>query len=73
MIAPSCELIESFLKGISVIVNPKLHFFPNPQIFVHIQRELHCNSLPIQQLSRKQHIFGKRDNSLLLGINYRRL
>ena len=26
--------------------------------------------LPIQQLSQKQHIFGKLNNSLLLGINY---
>ena len=25
----------------------------------------------MQQFSRKQHIFGKRDNSLLLGINFR--
>ena len=41
-----------------------------PDFFSHIQRELHCNNLPIQQLSRKQHIFGKTDDSLLLGINY---
>ena len=45
--------------------------FPKPQIFLHIQGEHNCNNLPIQQLSQKQHIFGKRDNSLLLGINYR--
>ena len=24
------------------------HFFPNPQIFLHIQGELHCINLPIQ-------------------------
>ena len=60
------------LKGLSVIVNSKFHFFPNPQIFLHIQRERHCNNLPIQQIPRNQHIFGKRDNSLLLGINHRR-
>ena len=33
--------------------------FLNPQIFLHIQRELHCNKSPKQQFSRKQHIFGK--------------
>ena len=45
--------------------------FPKPPVFfLHIQRELHYISLPIQQLTWKQHIFGKRDNSLLLGINY---
>ena len=38
--------------------------------FLHIQRERHCNNLP--QLSRKQHFFGKRDKSLLLGNNHRR-
>ena len=46
-------------------------FFQTPRFFFYIQRELHCNNLPIQQLSWKQHIFGKRDNSLLLGIYYR--
>ena len=51
---------KCILKGLSVIVHSTLHFFPNPQIFLHNQRELHCNSLPIQKLSRKQHIFGKR-------------
>ena len=60
------------VKGLSVIVNSKLCFFPQtPQIFLHIQRELHCNCLSIQQLSWRQHIFGKRDNFLLLGSNYR--
>ena len=44
-----------------------LCFFKHPGFFAY--SELHCNSLPIQQLSRKQHIFGKRDNSLLLGMN----
>ena len=28
--------------------------------------------LPIQRLSQKRHIFGKRYNSFLLGINHRR-
>ena len=32
------------LKGLSVIVHYELHFFPNPQISSHIQRELHCNN-----------------------------
>ena len=33
--------------------------------FFHIQRGMHCNNLPIQQLSQKQHIFleKQRDNS----------
>ena len=43
-------------------------FFQTPRFFLHIQRELHCSSLPIQQPAR----FGKRDNSLMLGITYRR-
>ena len=34
---------HSLLKGLSVIVYSKLHFFPNPQIFLPIQRELDCN------------------------------
>ena len=47
--------------------------FSKPPFFcIGIQKELHCNNLPVQQLSRKQHTFGKRDNSLLFGINYRR-
>ena len=60
------------LKGLSVIVHSKLYFFLNPQIFFAYSERTPCNNLPMQQLSRKQHIFGKRDNSLLLGINYRR-
>ena len=42
-------------KGLSLIVNSKLQFFfSNPQIFFfHTQKELHCNNLPIQQLSWK--------------------
>ena len=51
------------LKGLSVIIHSKHHllFFFQPLDFLHIQREI----LPTQQ----EHIFGKRDNSLLLGIN----
>ena len=64
-----CKYLAHPFKGTISDRNPKLYFFfPNPQIFLHIQRELQCNNLPIQHLSRKQHIFGKRDNSLLLGI-----
>ena len=72
--SPKSKHTMTYLKWLSVIVNSKLHFFPNPQIFffffffLHIQRELHCKNLPIPQLSRKQHIFGKKDNSLLLRI-----
>ena len=57
------------LKGLSVIDHSKLHFFPNLPIFWYIQRELHCTNLLIHLLSQK-HIFGKRDNFLLLGISY---
>ena len=32
-------------------------FFPNPPIFLHTQRELHCNNL--QQLAQTQFIFRK--------------
>ena len=35
--------------------------FPKPtDFFLHVQIELHCNSLPIQQLSQKQHTSEKR-------------
>ena len=37
-----------------------------------IGRELHLGKLPIQQFSWKQRVFGKKDNSLLSGINHRR-
>ena len=63
------SIFEMYLKGLSVIVHSKLYLFPNPQIFLHIQRELHCNNLPIPQLSQKQHIFEKRENSLFLELN----
>ena len=58
----------SDLKGLSVIINSKIHFFPNPPIFfffffLPIQRELHCNSLPIQQFSRNS-IFLERETIL---------
>ena len=63
------RLPYTLLQGLPVIVYSKLHFFPNPQVPLHIQKELHSNNLPIQQLSWKQRIFGKRDNSVL-GSNY---
>ena len=53
-----------------MILNSKLHFFLNPQICLHIQGEVHYNTLPIQQFFLKQHIFGKRGNSLSWGINF---
>ena len=62
--------MDKLLKGLSVIVHSKLHFFYKPQIFLHIHRELHSNNLPMQQLSQKQHIFGKQNKSLLLKIEY---
>ena len=61
------------LKG--TISDPEFQtsLFSEPQdLFFHVQREVHCNKLPIQQFSRKQHIFVKRDNSLLLRIKFRR-
>ena len=42
--------------------------FPKPQIFM-FRVELHYNKLPVQQFSWKQHSFGKRDHSLLLGFS----
>ena len=52
------------LKGLSVIVHVivhfKLHFFPNPQMLLHIQRQFHCNNLPMQQNS----IFLERETIL---------
>ena len=35
----------NFVDCHSEITHSKLHFFPNPQICLHIQRELHCNNL----------------------------
>ena len=55
-----------------MILNSKLYFFSEPPDFLHIQRELDSNKLPIQQFSWKQRIFGNIDNSLLLGINFGR-
>ena len=60
-----------YLKALSVILNSKLNFIPNPQIFLHIQEEIHYNKIQVEQFPRKQHIFGKADNFLLMGINYR--
>ena len=45
-------------------------FSQTPHIFGNIQRELQYDNLPKQQLSWKQHIFGMRDHSLLLEINF---
>ena len=70
---PDGKTIKLMCTCESQVSDPKsqLHFFPNPQIFLHIQRELHSVKLPIQQFFWKQHIFRKRDNSLLLEINFR--
>ena len=59
--------VVAVLKALSVILNSKLHFFLSPQIFLHIQRELHCNELPMQQFSRKHPIFWKRSQFFLVG------
>ena len=50
------------------------HFLPNPQIFFFFSysERTPLYYLPMQQLSRKQHILGEKDDSLLLLINYRR-
>ena len=48
------------LKALSVILLfQTLLFFPKPRFFWHIQRELHCNKLLIQQFSWKQHILER--------------
>ena len=56
----------------NILHDPKFQteLFPEHPDFFHIQRELYFNKLPIQQFSWKQRNFGKRDNSLLLGINF---
>ena len=58
---------QTHLKALSVILNSKLYFFPNPQIFLHIQGEIHYNKLQVEQFPRKQHIFGKTDNFFIVG------
>ena len=65
--------VDTRLKG-TISYRPfQTSLFSKPlDLFLHIRRELQCNNLPIQQLLRKQHLFGKRDNSLLLGMYYRR-
>ena len=45
----------------SVILNSQLHFFSNPQIFLHIQRELHCNKLPRYNNSLRSSMFLERE------------
>ena len=45
--------VNLFLKALSVTLYSKLHFYPNPTFFLHIQREFHCNKLPLQQFSWK--------------------
>ena len=55
------------LKALSVILKSELHFFPNPQIFLHIKEEIHYNKLHVEQFPRKQHIFGKTDNFFIVG------
>ena len=40
-------------------INFELHFFPNPQIFLHVQRELYCNNLPINISFRNSIFLGK--------------
>ena len=66
-------LMQLSVKG--TISDPKFQtsLFSEPPEFLHIQREFHYNKVTLQQFSRnwrKQHTFGKRDNSLLLGINF---
>ena len=62
----NCPFNKNFgnLKGLSVIIYSKLHFFRKPQFFfffLHIQRELHCNNLPI---SLGNSIFLERETIL---------
>ena len=43
-------------------------FFPNPEIFFFkFKEKLLCNNLPVQQLSRKQHIFWKERELFVVG------
>ena len=60
------------LKGtISDRPFPTSLFSETPDFFLQIQKKLHCSNLHFQQFSqKKQHMFGKRDNSLLLRIDF---
>ena len=68
LFASPTSILGSQLKIVSVMVISKLHFFPNPQIFLHIQRELPCNNLSTIQQHSDSIFLEKRDNSLLLGV-----
>ena len=58
-------------KGLSVIVDSKLHFFGNPRFFC-IFRENFTAITYLQNNSLGNSILLERDNSLLLGINFPR-
>ena len=60
------HLPTRWLKALSVMVNSKFHFFRTPRFFCIFKENSEINKLPIQQFSQKQHIFGERDDSLLL-------
>ena len=58
------------LKGLSVIVHSKLHFFPNAQIFCIFRENFTVIIYLCNNSLGKSIFFRKRENSLLLGINY---
>ena len=64
-----------YIKGTISDRTFQTSLFSKPTDFLHIQRKLHCSSLPIYNKSPENSIvffLGGEDNSLLLGINYRR-
>ena len=65
------QLFDEAKKRLLEVIHCKLYFSSTPtQFFFHIQRKVHRNNLAIQQLYLSQPIFGERNNSLLLGINF---
>ena len=67
----NCTYLTVILK--CTISDPKFQISLSsepPDFFLHIQREPHCYKLHIQHFSRKQHIFGERDNFSMLGIYF---
>ena len=60
--------VKDLLIALKGPVNSKFHFSPNYQIFLHIQSELHFNSITYTTTLPETEYFGKRDN--LLGINF---
>ena len=65
------EFLFQMLKGIISDPKFKKFTFSEPfRFFCIFNENFTAIKLPVQQFSWKQHIFGNRDNSLLVGINF---